>query len=230
MCNAVAVPTNSPVAAGPRPPVKDAPRGRSGSLHAQADAAGRALAAAAHGSAHRTSRTVFDAPWGVEPTISIQMYLRRWTLHVIAGPEVIVIALVYMFRSGIRICPASAHRLLLAALVLAVKWRTDRSERQRNSYFASVGGVSLTELNELERELLVALDWRLTVTEEEYAAVCALIETSSGCSRWLSAASAAARPGCKKTSVLLWAAGAVRHARDAAALVLRLPPKLAIGS
>lgn len=62
--------------------------------------------------------------------------------------------------------PLNVHRLLLASLLVAVKAYSD--EFYNNSYFASVGGVSTTEMNALERLLLKTLDFDLVVRQEEF--------------------------------------------------------------
>ena len=70
-----------------------------------------------------------------------------------------------------RVTALSAHRLLVTSVLVATKFLDD--SYYSNVYFAKVGGVSLTELNGLEVELLLRLDFRLHVLPEEFEAVCA---------------------------------------------------------
>lgn len=65
----------------------------------------------------------------------------------------------------------SAHRLLVTCVLVATKFLDD--SYYSNVYFAKVGGVSLPELNGLEVELLLRLDFRLHVQPAEFEAVCA---------------------------------------------------------
>lgn len=55
----------------------------------------------------------------------------------------------------------TAHRFVIAAVVVASKALCDGF--CTNAHYARVGGIRVGELNVLERELLSAIDWRLTV-------------------------------------------------------------------
>ena len=55
------------------------------------------------------------------------------------------------------------YRLLIASLVLAIKYCDD--SYYKNSFYAQVGGISVDELNILERELYSLLDFKLYVGE-----------------------------------------------------------------
>ncbi len=68
-------------------------------------------------------------------------------------------------RGTVLVTSRSAHRVLLVALVLAIKFLDD--QYYSNGYYANVGGVELEELNELERRMLVGLDHRLWVEPDE---------------------------------------------------------------
>lgn len=60
----------------------------------------------------------------------------------------------------------NVHRLLLAGLLCAVKVHEDR--HYRNTQYAKIGGVQLTEMNLLEVEFLGLLDFNLHVTGAQY--------------------------------------------------------------
>lgn len=56
-------------------------------------------------------------------------------------------------------------RIILACLVVAIKYN---EESYANHYYAKVGGISLEEMNTLEKELLQLLDYNLFVSQEEF--------------------------------------------------------------
>jgi hypothetical protein len=56
----------------------------------------------------------------------------------------------------------TVHRFVLASVTVASKAFCDAFAT--NPQFARVGGVSLVELNLLEKEFLAVLDWRLVVS------------------------------------------------------------------
>lgn len=56
----------------------------------------------------------------------------------------------------------TCHRFLIAAITASSKGLCDAF--CTNQLYAKVGGISVTELNSLEREFLSAVDWRLVVS------------------------------------------------------------------
>jgi hypothetical protein len=58
----------------------------------------------------------------------------------------------------------TVHRFLIASITVSTKALCDAF--CTNSHYAKIGGIKVAELNLLERELLTALDWRLTSTKE----------------------------------------------------------------
>eukprot|EP01065_Artemidia_motanka_P018905 TRINITY_DN2230_c0_g2_i8.p1 TRINITY_DN2230_c0_g2~~TRINITY_DN2230_c0_g2_i8.p1 ORF type:complete len:233 (+),score=75.55 TRINITY_DN2230_c0_g2_i8:109-807(+) len=126
---------------------------------------------------HR-SMTFFDADAEFPPHIPIHDYLQRWMRYAECGEELVVVALVYMNRSRIPVSALNMHRLLLAALMLAAKWRQDYF--LSNEYYAALGGVTLREMNRLEAALLCSLDWNIHVSEEEYRATLSELAKDNG--------------------------------------------------
>ncbi|KAK0545021.1 Pho80p cyclin [Tilletia horrida] len=61
---------------------------------------------------------------------------------------------------GFTICGLTVHRFVCAAIVCASKALCDAFST--NSHYAKVGGISLIELNMLEKEFLENIDWTLT--------------------------------------------------------------------
>lgn len=104
------------------------------------------------------------------PQISVYDYLERLKKFVRCDTTV-VIALIYVDRllaadSNFTLTQRNVHRLLLTCLTVAEKYIVDTP--YYNSCYATVGGVSLEELNSLEVGLAYALRWRLGVSQEEY--------------------------------------------------------------
>ena len=63
---------------------------------------------------------------------------------------------------GFHLCTRNVHRVLLAATLVSAKLLDD--ECYNNKYWASVGGVSLAHLNQLEVEITSLLNFELLVT------------------------------------------------------------------
>lgn len=82
-----------------------------------------------------------------------------------------VLAVVYIARVGnkhpaMAACALNVHRLLLVAVLLAVKVHEDVVFG--SSHYAAAGGVTVEELHALEHDFLRALQWRVSVKPEEY--------------------------------------------------------------
>lgn len=56
----------------------------------------------------------------------------------------------------------TVHRFLIASVCVSTKALCDAF--CTNSHYAKIGGIKLAELNVLEREFLLAMDWRLIVS------------------------------------------------------------------
>jgi hypothetical protein len=63
------------------------------------------------------------------------------------------------------VCSANVHRLLLATFVVATKYHSDVF--YTNAHYARVGGVTLLEMNQLERDVLALCDFDLRVDSPE---------------------------------------------------------------
>jgi hypothetical protein len=85
--------------------------------------------------------------------------------------ESYVVALIYLDRvtalkPEIVLSNFCIHRLFLTALIISVKFYEDKY--YKNSYYAKVGGISNIEVNTLEHEFLIYIDFGLFVKTEEY--------------------------------------------------------------
>ena len=105
------------------------------------------------------------------PTPKIGCYSRRLIEHLNCSVESCVIALVHINRlksfPNFPIDSLNIHRLLLTSLVCSSKYFED-VPIGNNACWARIGGISLKEMNHLERSFLKRIDYRMFVDEEEY--------------------------------------------------------------
>lgn len=126
-----------------------------------------ALAAKGLATARRT--TVFHAVRA--PSISVRSYLQRIMKYTNCSTDQLVLSLIYIDKLTQQshnhvITDLTVHRLLITAVVLASKFASDFF--YSNKFYAKIGGVTLKELNALEREFLYLLDFSLSITDEEF--------------------------------------------------------------
>ncbi|WVZ87255.1 hypothetical protein U9M48_033924 [Paspalum notatum var. saurae] len=105
------------------------------------------------------------------PRIGVAQYLERVHRYAALEPECYVVAYAYVDMAAHRrpaaaVASRNVHRLLLACLLLASKVLDDF--HHSNAFFARVGGVSNAEMNRLELELLVVLDFAVAVDHRAY--------------------------------------------------------------
>ncbi|MDR3548454.1 MAG: cyclin family protein [Candidatus Pacebacteria bacterium] len=104
------------------------------------------------------------------PAITLRNYLDRIHAYANCSPCCYVVAFIYLDRmlqiSRFMITPMNIHRLILCSVLLAIKYCDDMYAN--NTAYALIGGVSLEELNGLEREMLGMLRFRLFVSTETY--------------------------------------------------------------
>jgi hypothetical protein len=105
----------------------------------------------------------------IVPNISVSDYIIRWQKYADINDDVLIIANIildkYIKCTNNKITPNRIHRLLLAILLIASKIYEDISFS--NSYYAYIGGVSLKEINFLEKSILEDLDWNVYVFNDE---------------------------------------------------------------
>lgn len=100
------------------------------------------------------------------PGISVPEYLLRITRYTNVEACCLMILLHYIDKiterlSAFTISSLTVHRFLIAGVACGSKALSDSF--CTNGRYAKVGGVSLVEINLLEKEFLAAIDWRLTV-------------------------------------------------------------------
>lgn len=107
------------------------------------------------------------------PPVSMSFYLERLANYCRCGEECFIVALYYvdMVTQGKALTPLSernVHRLFLTCLLVAHKFWDDCLPW--NSHYAKCGGISLQELNRLEKLFLKTVGFKLHVSRHTYAA------------------------------------------------------------
>ncbi|CAK5265725.1 unnamed protein product [Mycena citricolor] len=103
------------------------------------------------------------------PGISVLEYLRRIVRFTNIEKSCLLITLHYIDQICSRVplftlSSLTCHRFIIASITVSSKGLCDAF--CTNSLYAKVGGISVTELNVLEREFLAKIDWRLMCTRE----------------------------------------------------------------
>ncbi|KAG2573721.1 cyclin-P4-1-like [Panicum virgatum] len=117
------------------------------------------------------------------PDISVPSYMARIARFAGCSPACYVVAYVYLDRllrrgqrrrAALAVDSYSVHRLLITAVLAAVKFMDDVC--YNNAYFARVGGISLAEMNYLEVDFLFAVGFDLNVSPETFGRYCAVLQ------------------------------------------------------
>ncbi|KAL8450485.1 hypothetical protein Emag_003175 [Eimeria magna] len=106
-----------------------------------------------------------------EPMITVSDYVERLARFFQCSRECFILALIYIDRllqsnKHVWLCPLNVHRLVVTALMVAVKFADDTF--YSNAYYAKVGGLPVKEINYLEATLLRMLRFRLHVLPCEF--------------------------------------------------------------
>ena len=109
------------------------------------------------------------------PQISIKKYLTRIMKYSKPETSTVIICLIYIDKicenSSLQLSIYNIHRIILSCMILALKYNED--DYYSNKYYAKVGGISLKELNELEYNIMVLLQFNFfidDITYEKYQA------------------------------------------------------------
>jgi hypothetical protein len=104
------------------------------------------------------------------PLISMEKYLERLVKYTEMSESGVIVALVYIDRliskKNFALTRLNVHRLVATAILLSKKYCED--SLTTNKYFAQVAGVSVSVLNNMERHLLILIDYQCYVTTSEY--------------------------------------------------------------
>ncbi|KAA8545103.1 hypothetical protein F0562_019887 [Nyssa sinensis] len=127
-------------------------------------------------SAEREVITIFHGSRA--PALSIQRYIERIFKYSGCSTSSFVVAYIYINKllqwMNVYLTSLNIHRLLITSVMLAAKFLDD--ECHNNAYYAKIGGISTTEMNELEMKFLFGMAFRLHVTVETFDKYCLELE------------------------------------------------------
>ena len=111
------------------------------------------------------------------PSVSVESYLNRIVKFAPCDPECLLAIIIYLQKlagkyglkslkvyddTNLVVNSFNIHRLIITSFTIAVKFLSDTF--YTNSHFAKVGGIHVQELNRLELELLLLLDFNLIIS------------------------------------------------------------------
>lgn len=104
------------------------------------------------------------------PNINLADYCRRIAKYSHCSAECFIVALCYIQKyceaSKSALTLRNAHRMSICAVMVAAKLRDDVF--YANKYYSSIGGISAREMNELELDMLVTINWETWVERDHY--------------------------------------------------------------
>lgn len=118
------------------------------------------------------------------PSISVNDYLERITVHARLTPPMLLCIAVYLDKlrrtdPKLAVCSLTVHRLVLACATVSIKAFSDYT--RPNCVYSHLGGVSTGELATLELELLKRISWEAVPNEEKLtSSYLALVAKHSG--------------------------------------------------
>ncbi|KAJ1973198.1 hypothetical protein H4R35_004243 [Dimargaris xerosporica] len=112
---------------------------------------------------------------------SLSSFIRSVVHRTQTPTTAIITALIYLCRlkqrhPSCKGSPGAGHRLILAALITATKSLYDDAYHNRSWVTVSQGLFSLAEVNQMEMEFLVFLNFRLCVTRDQWCEFVAIID------------------------------------------------------
>ena len=110
--------------------------------------------------------SLFEVFYNYEiPEISIYKYLQRIILYTNIEENTLVSSLIYIDRLCIKNIPVNIytiHKLLFSCILIALKVNEDCF--YKNNYYSEISGIPLKELNQLEYNLLILLDFQTNIS------------------------------------------------------------------
>ncbi|KAJ1930039.1 hypothetical protein IWQ60_000647 [Tieghemiomyces parasiticus] len=122
-----------------------------------------------------------DSAGGPNSLPSLGSFIRSVVHRTQTPVTAIITALIYLCRlkqrhPSCKGSPGAGHRLILAALITATKSLYDDAYHNRSWVTVSQGLFNLAEVNQMEMEFLVFLNFRLCVTRDQWCEFVAIID------------------------------------------------------
>ena len=106
----------------------------------------------------------------VSPKISIYDYVSRIQKYCAIEKNTIILALIYIDRiceiNSLFLTNYNIHKILFTSILAAIKYNEDSI--YSNKYYSEVAGVSLEELNLMEKSFFELIHFKLFADEEEF--------------------------------------------------------------
>jgi hypothetical protein len=102
----------------------------------------------------------------INDVITVEDYLNRLITSFSITNSVIICAIIYLERLQMNINIYNIHKLLLVSLLISSKFVEDNY--YNNKYWARYGGISLTDLNKLEKLYLIKIKNSLYIHTIEF--------------------------------------------------------------
>lgn len=127
--------------------------------------------------ADSTPASKFDALY--PPAITFMNYVRRILKYTQLDEPCYLVAMCYMFsivekHPCLQVTKFNVHRLFIASFIIASKFWSDRF--YSNRFMSQVGGLAVTELNELEIEMCILVEWNFHVDPLDFQSLCAQLQ------------------------------------------------------
>ena len=103
------------------------------------------------------------------PEISINDYLTRIFFYTKCDINSLILSLYYLDKLYIKDIPINKHyihKLLFSSILISIKYNEDVI--YKNDYYCQIFGVSLKELNLMEYNFFILLDYKFYVNDEIY--------------------------------------------------------------
>ena len=104
------------------------------------------------------------------PSISVCDYLHRLWKYSKMEETSLIIGLIYIeflselfYNDKIVLTEFNVHRILFCCIIIAVKFNKDKY--YTNRYYSKIGGMDLRQLNEMEMELLLNINFDLYIED-----------------------------------------------------------------
>ena len=116
--------------------------------------------------------------------VSISTFLTNLITNTQISPSILITALILINRlkslhPNCKCSSSSRHRLLMAAILLAAKTTNDDTYNNKSWASASNGLFDLEQINQMEKEFLWFIDYRIFVSDIEWTIYSEVIERSA---------------------------------------------------
>lgn len=107
------------------------------------------------------------------PLITVSDYLHRIAIYSNISAETLVLSVIQLARISllpdVPLTSTTIHRLILTSVLVCTKYCDDVF--LKNRFYAELGGISVSELNDMEVEFLFLVQFDFDLSEEQYTTI-----------------------------------------------------------